>query len=96
MTDNLTHRKYQLIQEIVRIDNERLIEALEEEIRAAKDKNQQLWKSIIKPPKAKLSLEGMIAEQSYVPIVGQDFFAEADKVGIDESIEDLLRLAGSG
>ena len=92
MTDNLNNRKYQLIQEIIRIQNESLIEALEREIIASQKRNERLWASIIKPTKSKLSLTEMISEQSYTPITGDDFFATADKVGIEEPIEDLLKM----
>lgn len=92
MTDNLNHRKYQLIQEIIRIQNEGLIEALEREIVASREHRNMLWASLIKPTKPKLSLADMISEQSYTPITKDDFFAAADTVGIEEPIEDLLKM----
>lgn len=92
MTDNLNHRKYQLIQEIIKIQNEGLIDALEREIIASRDRSKKLWTSLIKPTKPKLSLVDMISEQSYRPITKDDFFATAGKVGIEEPIEDLLKM----
>lgn len=92
MTDHLNHRKYQLIQQIIRIQNEQLIDVLEQEIKASQQQQAKLWDAIIKPTKPKSSLKDMIAAQGYKPLTSKSFFEQADKVAIKESIEDLLKM----
>ncbi|MCB9035543.1 MAG: hypothetical protein H6557_02880 [Lewinellaceae bacterium] len=46
----------------------------------------------IKPIRANVSLEQIKKEQNYKPISYKEFRELADKIGIEESIEELLAL----
>ncbi len=92
MTDNLTHRKYELIQQIILIQSETSLNKLEQEVEMLKQRESQLWTSIVKPSKPKLSLEEMIIKQSYTPPTQNAFFSLADEIGIEEPLEDLLKM----
>lgn len=90
MTKKLDDRKYRVIQEIVRIEDENLLSALEEQLEQAKLGNTDLWSRVMKPIKKTITIEEMIKEQNYKPIEAEDFFAQAEGLKIEESLEELL------
>ena len=82
MTKDLDSRKYKLIQEIMKLDNEEALSKLEEEV---------FW-TAIKPLRKTITLEQMIKEQNYKPIEKDEFFKMVDELEIEESIEELLSM----
>ena len=82
MTKDLDSRKYKLIQEIMKLDNEEALSKLEEEV---------FW-TALKPFRKTLTLEQMIKEQNYKPIEKDEFFKMVDELEIEESIEELLSM----
>jgi hypothetical protein len=90
MIYNLDNRKFQLIKKIMEIDNETSIEVLENQVENLEKKASFL--EAIKPIRKSISIEEMIAEQSYKPIDATKFFKQASAIGIEESIEELLEM----
>ena len=90
MTKDLDSRKYKLIQEIMKLDNEEVLSKLEEEVEAIQ-KEEVFW-TAIKPLRKTITLEQMIKEQNYKPIEKDEFFKMVDELKIEESIEELLSM----
>ena len=90
MTKDLDSRKYKLIQEIMKLDNEEVLSKLEEEVEAIQ-KEEVFW-TAIKPLRKTITLEQMIKEQNYKPIEKDEFFKMVDELDIEESIEELLSM----
>lgn len=90
MTKDLDSRKYKLIQEIMKLDNEEVLSKLEEEVEAIQ-KEEVFW-TAIKPLRKTITLEQMIKEQNYKPIEKDEFFKMVDELEIEESIEELLSM----
>lgn len=91
MTKNLDRRKYKLIQEIIQMDDEDAIGRIEDQIEAIQKKNH-IWHAAIKPMRKTITLVEMKEEQHYTPLDEQTFFQFAERVGIEESIEELLAM----
>ena len=91
MTKNLERRKYKLIQEIIRMDDEASIAKIEGQIEAMQKENT-VWHAAIKPLRKTITLTEMKEEQQYTPIDEKTFFELAENVGIEESIEELLAM----
>lgn len=90
MTKDLDSRKYKLIQEIMKLDNEEALSKLEEEVEAIHQ--EEVFWTAIKPLKKAVTLEQMIKEQNYKPIEKDEFFRMVDELEIEESIEELLSM----
>jgi hypothetical protein len=90
MTKDLDSRKYKLIQEIMKLDNEEVLSKLEEEVEAIQ-KEEVFW-TAIKPLRKTITLEQMIKERNYKPIEKDEFFKMVDELDIEESIEELLSM----
>jgi len=90
MTKDLDSRKYKLIQEIMRLDNEEALSKLEEEVEAIQQ--EEIFWTAIKPLRKTITLEQMIKEQNYKPIEKDEFFKLVDELEIEESIEELLSM----
>ena len=90
MTKDLDSRKYKLIQEIMKLDNEEALSKLEEEVEAIQQ--EEVFWTAIKPLRKTLTLEQMIKEQNYKPIEKDEFFKMVDELEIEESIEELLSM----
>jgi hypothetical protein len=91
MTKNLDKRKYKLIQEIINMDDEVSIAKIEDQIEAIQ-KEDNIWHAVIKPMRRTITLAEMKVEQNYIPIDEETFFKLAEKVEIEESIEELLAM----
>lgn len=89
MTENLDHRKYKLIKEIMSIEDEAQLSKLEVQMDEIQGKSS-LWQKVIAPTKDSISLKEMIKEQNYKPISKEEFFQMAEELEIEESLEDLL------
>lgn len=89
MTKNLDEKKYQLIQEIIKIEKETLLLKIEHDIKEAQ-KQTEIWSKIISPVKKTITLEEMTREQNYKPITKEEFFKLTADLNIEESLEDLL------
>ncbi|MCB0593144.1 MAG: hypothetical protein H6557_16590 [Lewinellaceae bacterium] len=90
MTKDLDSRKYKLIQEIMKLDNEEALSKLEEEVESIQQ--EEVFWTAIKPLRKTLTLEQMIKEQNYKPIEKDEFFKMVDELEIEESIEELLSM----
>ncbi len=88
MTKKLDSRKYRLIQEILKLDNEHDVSKIEQQVQSIK----QLMgiQAAIKPIRKSLTIEQMIEEQNYTPIKREDFFKKAEELQIEEPLEKLL------
>jgi len=49
------------------------------------------WRAI-KPLKKSTSVEEMITEQAYSPVMKEEFYTKASKIEIDEPLEELLSM----
>ena len=90
MTKDLDSRKYKLIQEIMKLDNEEALSKLEEEVESIQQ--EEVFWTAIKPLRKTITLEQMIKEQNYKPIEKDKFFKMVDELDIEESIEELLSM----
>ena len=90
MTKDLDSRKYKLIQEIMKLDNEEALSKLEEEVESIQQ--EEVFWTAIKPLRKTITLEQMIKEQNYKPIEKDEFFKVVDELEIEESIEELLSM----
>ena len=90
MTKDLDSRKYKLIQEIMKLDNEEALSKLEEEVESIQQ--EEVFCIAIKPLRKTITLEQMIKEQNYKPIEKDEFFKMVDELEIEESIEELLSM----
>jgi len=88
MTQHLDDRKKRIIREIMKINDESSLEAIENQL--AVKPSSVLREKILRPVRATISLEEMIREQNYQPIEREEFFELAAAIGIEESIEELL------
>lgn len=88
MTQHLDDRKKRIIREIMKINDESSLEAIENQL--AVKPLSVLREKILRPVRATISLEEMIKEQNYQPIEREEFFELAAAIGIEESIEELL------
>lgn len=83
----IQERKYNLIQQIVLLQNERLLAQLEAQIN-----QQHLWDKAVRPMKTEISVEALIKEQNYKPISKKSFFEQANAIQITESLDELLEM----
>ncbi|PIY10929.1 MAG: hypothetical protein COZ18_05085 [Flexibacter sp. CG_4_10_14_3_um_filter_32_15] len=83
----IQERKYNLIQQIVLLQNERLLAQLEAQIN-----QQRLWDKAVRPMKTEISVEDLIKEQNYKPISKKSFFEQANAIQITESLDELLEM----
>jgi len=88
MTQHLDDRKKRIIREIMKINDESSLEAIENQL--AVKPSSVLREKILRPVRATISLDEMIREQNYQPIEREEFFELAAAIGIEESIEELL------
>ena len=87
MTQHLNDRKKRIIREIMKINDESSLEAIEHQLAV---ESSALRTKILRPARTTISLEEMIREQNYQPIEREAFFELAAAVNIEESIEELL------
>lgn len=89
MTKNIDSRRLKLIKQIMEIADEEVLLKIENQIDALQS-SQSLRNQILKPTRDNITLEELKKEQNYQPIKREEFFALAESIGIEESIEDLL------
>ena len=92
MTKNLDSRKFKLIQEIMKIDQEEDLNKLEDQIEALQSKDDIRFLDAVKSIRKTVSLEELIAEQNYQPIKKEIFFHKTSKLEFKESLEELLAI----
>lgn len=90
MTKKLDDRKYRVIQEIIKIEDENLLSAVEKQLEQVSSFNEGLWERVMSPMQRTITIDQMIKEQNYKPLSADDFFEQAAELEIIESIEDLL------
>jgi hypothetical protein len=83
----IQERKYNLIQQIVLLQNEQVLAQLEAQIN-----KQRLWNKAVRPLKKEISIETLIKEQNYKPISKEKFFEQANAIQITESLDELLAM----
>lgn len=86
----LTSRKYKLIQDIISLEDETEISKLEKQVATLHQRDK--FREAVKPICQAVSLEQMMAEQQYQPVQKEVFFRKANKLKIEESLEDLLSM----
>lgn len=92
MTKNLDDRKYKIIQELIKTEDEELINDLENRLAKKQEEHSstELWDMVIKPMRKDVSIEELALEQSYKPLEKEEFFNLAQEVSIEEDIDELL------
>lgn len=88
MMNNIIHRKYALIEEIMSLDTSADIQLLEAQVKIVKAK-ESYWKAV-KPMRKNITLDMIKEEQNYQPIDEKTFFDKAAKVEVKESVDELL------
>ncbi|MEZ4887563.1 MAG: hypothetical protein R3E32_22715 [Chitinophagales bacterium] len=94
--NTLQVRKMNIIEIIMGIDNDEALAKIENQ--AIKVKQQITHKNklnvfdAVKPIRSNVSLEQIMSEQNYKPISYKEFRKLADKLELEESIEELLAL----
>ena len=83
----IQERKYNLIQQIVLLQNEQVLAQLEAQIN-----QQRLWNKAVRPLKTEISIETLIKEQNYKPISKENFFEQANAIQITEPLDELLAM----
>lgn len=73
------------------MDDEDSIARIEDQIEAIQEKDN-IWHAAIKPMRKTITLEEMKEEQHYTPLNEKTFFELAERVSIEESIEELLAM----
>lgn len=89
MTQDLGSSKYKIIEEIIKIEDESVLSALEQQLEVNKP-NALLWEKVMTPMRKTISIAEMIQEQNYKPITANEFFQLTEQLDIEESLEDLL------
>ncbi|WP_020538973.1 hypothetical protein [Lewinella cohaerens] len=86
MTKNLDDRKYKIIQELIKTEDENLIIDLEN--RLAQDQevtsHDQIWDMVIRPMRKNVSVKELAEEQNYKPLDRDHFFSLTQEVSIEE------------
>lgn len=92
MTKSLDDRKYRIIQELIKTEDEELINDLENRLAQKQEEHpsSELWDMVIKPMRKNISIEELALEQSYKPLEKEEFFSLAQEVSIEEDIDELL------
>ena len=90
----LESRKLDVIRLVMEVQNEEVLSKFEDEVLKIKD-NHTLKPNIvdaIKPVRKNVTLEQLKQEQNYQPVSYQEFRQLADKIEIEEPIEELLAM----
>lgn len=92
MTKNLDDRKYRIIQELIKTEDEELINDLETRLAQKQEEaaSAEIWDMIMKPMRKNISIEELALEQDYKPIESKDFFDLTQELSIEEDIDELL------
>ena len=92
MTKNLDDRKYRIIQELIKTEDEKLITDLENRLAQDQESDslEQLWDKVIKPMRKTISVDELASEQDYKPLEREYFFSLTEELAIEEDIDELL------
>jgi hypothetical protein len=92
MTKSLDDRKYKIIQELIKTDDEALIIDLEQRLAQKQEGvfRDEIWDKVIKPMRKNISVEELAQEQDYKPLERDHFFSLTDEISIEEDIDELL------
>lgn len=92
MTKNLDDRKYRIIQELIKTEDEKLITDLENRLAQDQegDSREHLWDKVIKPMRKTISIDELALEQDYKPLEREYFFSLTEELAIEEDIDELL------
>lgn len=92
MTKNLDDRKYKIIQELIKTDDEALIIDLEQRLAQNQEEifRDEIWGKVIKPMRKDISIDELAKEQDYKPLGRDHFFSLTDEIAIEEDIDELL------
>lgn len=89
MVTNIESRKYKLIEQIMKLNNDFALSKLEEQIRLLE--NEKFWKAI-KPVRKNVTVEQLKEEQNYKPISKEDFYKKTAALNITEPLDELLEM----
>jgi len=87
---NLDAKKIILIKEIMKIEEENLLDKLNDDIKESQNEQLTIFEKATQPTRQAISIEEMVKEQNYKPISSEEFFKLADELDIKESLEHLL------
>ena len=85
---NTNQRKYQLIEKIIGIQDEKLLMQVEAILQFLLSADEDV--NLIKPLRADLNIEELVQEQGFEGIDSARFKYIVEQIGIQENIEDLL------
>lgn len=94
MTQALVDRKYRMIAEIIKLEDEALLTVLEDALGHSQDVQPvvpDFWDAV-KPIRRGVTFEQVLAKQYYTPFSYEMFRAKADEVELEEPLEELLAL----
>ena len=83
---NTQTRKLNIIELVMKIDDERLLATLEKEVLGifeSASKKPNVWEAV-RPIRKNVTLDQMIKEQETEPLDADTFFSLAEKVGLDQ------------
>ena len=92
---NLANTKLRLIQSIMSINDDNTLLALERKLFEITNKSTEKGLNVdlaVKPIRSNVSLEEIDKEQNYSPVSYLEFRKDADKLDIEEPIEELLTM----
>ncbi len=85
-------RKYQLINQITRIENDAVLKILEDTLaKVAAEQDSVIFK-LAKPMRKQMLIEDLIKEQNYAGPNKESLEKIIDEIDIEESIEELLKM----
>ncbi len=91
MTQALVDRKYRMIAEIIKLEDEALLAVLEDKLWLASTVTaEEAWEQAMVPLRKTLTVADMVSEQGYEPITADTFFEWTSELDIEESPEELL------
>lgn len=92
MTKSLDDRKYRIIQELIKTEDEELINDLENRLAQKQEEHSstELWGMVIKPMRKDISIEELALEQDYKPLEINHFFSLTQEISIEEDLDELL------
>lgn len=96
MTENLVNRKYRIIEEIIKIDDESVLSDFESQMSKflKQSSSSELWSRITTPMRKTITVSELIEEQNYKPIRKDEFFKKTEEIAIEEDIAELLQQIG--
>ncbi len=91
MTQDVSNRKYRLIEMITDLEDEKSLFELEAYLTALRGREAD-YRGVIKPLREEVSVALLIEEQSYKPVSKAEVDQLAAELDIEDPIEELLQM----